>query len=62
MADPVTVLVVDDSALMRNLVSKIIEATPGLKVADKAMNGLFALQKIPAAIPTSSFSISRCPR
>jgi len=51
MPDPVSVLVVDDSALMRNLVSKIIEATPGLKVADKAMNGLFALQKIPRCDP-----------
>ncbi len=51
MPDPVSVLVVDDSALMRNLVSKIIEATPGLKVADKAMNGLFALQKIPKCDP-----------
>lgn len=51
MPDPVSVLVVDDSALMRNLVSKIIEATPGLKVADKAMNGIFALQKIPRCDP-----------
>ncbi len=51
MPDPVSVLVVDDSALMRNLVSKIIEATPGLKVADKAMNGVFALQKIPRCDP-----------
>ncbi len=51
MPDPVNVLVVDDSALMRNLVSKMIEATPGLKVADKAMNGLFALQKIPRCNP-----------
>ncbi len=51
MPDPVNVLVVDDSALMRNLVSKIIEATPGLKVAEKAMNGLFALQKIPRCNP-----------
>jgi len=49
--DPVSVLVVDDSALMRNLISKIIEATPGLRVADKAMNGLFALQKIPRCDP-----------
>jgi two-component system chemotaxis response regulator CheB len=49
--DPVSVLVVDDSALMRNLVSKIIEATPGLSVADKAMNGIFALQKIPRCNP-----------
>lgn len=51
MSDSVNVLVVDDSALMRNLVSKIIESTPGLKVADRAMNGLFALQKIPRCNP-----------
>ena len=51
MSDPVSVLVVDDSALMRNLVSKIVEATPGLTVADKAMNGIFALQKIPRCNP-----------
>lgn len=51
MSDPVSVLVVDDSALMRNLVSKIVEATPGLVVADKAMNGIFALQKIPRCNP-----------
>lgn len=51
MPDPVNVLVVDDSALMRNLVSKMIEATPGLRVADKAMNGLFALKKIPRCNP-----------
>jgi two-component system chemotaxis response regulator CheB len=49
--EPVSVLVVDDSALMRNLVSKIIETTPGLAVADKAMNGIFALQKIPRCNP-----------
>ncbi|MEI6875049.1 MAG: chemotaxis-specific protein-glutamate methyltransferase CheB, partial [Spirochaetota bacterium] len=36
---------------MRNLVSKIVEATPGLTVADKAMNGIFALQKIPRCNP-----------
>jgi two-component system chemotaxis response regulator CheB len=51
VSDPVSVLVVDDSALMRNLVSKIVEATPGLTVADKAMNGIFALQKIPRCNP-----------
>jgi two-component system, chemotaxis family, protein-glutamate methylesterase/glutaminase len=51
VTDPVKVLVVDDSALMRNLISKIIEATPGLAVADKAMNGVFALQKIPRCDP-----------
>ncbi|WP_251106231.1 protein-glutamate methylesterase/protein-glutamine glutaminase [Breznakiella homolactica] len=36
---------------MRNLISKMIEATPGLVVADKAMNGVFALQKIPRCNP-----------
>lgn len=51
MADQISVLVVDDSALMRNLVSKIVEATPGLRVADRAMNGAFALEKIPRCDP-----------
>ncbi|MFP4534604.1 MAG: chemotaxis response regulator protein-glutamate methylesterase [Spirochaetaceae bacterium] len=41
----IRVLVVDDSALMRNLVSRIIEAEPDLTVAGKAMNGQFALDK-----------------
>ena len=46
MADEISVLVVDDSALMRNLIGRMIEDTPGLVVAEKAMNGNFALQKI----------------
>jgi two-component system, chemotaxis family, protein-glutamate methylesterase/glutaminase len=51
MADEISVLVVDDSALMRNLISHMIEDTPGLTVAEKAMNGNFALQKIPRVEP-----------
>jgi two-component system chemotaxis response regulator CheB len=51
VADEISVLVVDDSALMRNLISKMVEATPGLRVAEKAMNGFFALQKIPRVNP-----------
>ncbi|MDR2965299.1 MAG: chemotaxis response regulator protein-glutamate methylesterase [Treponema sp.] len=51
MADEIQVLVVDDSALMRNLISHMVDETPGLKVADKAMNGQFALQKIPRVNP-----------
>jgi two-component system chemotaxis response regulator CheB len=47
----ISVLVVDDSALMRNLISKIVESTPGLCVAGKAMNGSFALEKIPLLKP-----------
>ena len=49
--DPVSVLIVDDSALMRNLVSRIVEADPNLSVAGTAMNGKFALQKMERLVP-----------
>ncbi len=49
--DALSVLIVDDSALMRSLIAKIIEATPGLAVADKAMNGRFALEKLARTHP-----------
>ncbi len=42
---PLSVLVVDDSALMRNLVSRILESAPDITVCGTAMNGKFALQK-----------------
>jgi two-component system chemotaxis response regulator CheB len=45
------VLVVDDSALMRNLVSRIVDAAPDLTVLGTAMNGQFALTKIPRLNP-----------
>jgi len=48
---PISVLIVDDSALMRNIISRIIDDAPGLTVAGKAMNGHFALQKIPKLKP-----------
>jgi len=51
MADEIAVLIVDDSALMRNLIGHMVEDTPGLRVAEKAMNGRFALQKIPRVEP-----------
>ncbi len=46
MTNPINVLVVDDSALMRNLVSKIVQSCPELAVIGTAMNGKFALSKI----------------
>ena len=49
--DAISVLIVDDSALMRSLIGKIIEAEPSLRIADKAMNGRFALQKIARSQP-----------
>ncbi len=48
---PLGVLVCDDSALMRNLISRIIDGAEGLAVVGKAMNGKFALQKIPHLKP-----------
>jgi two-component system chemotaxis response regulator CheB len=51
VADEISVLIVDDSALMRNLIGKMVEATPGMVIADKAMNGRFALDKIPRVNP-----------
>lgn len=42
----IQVLVVDDSALMRNIVGKIIDAVPDMVTVGKAMNGEFALEKI----------------
>ncbi|MDR1899728.1 MAG: chemotaxis response regulator protein-glutamate methylesterase [Treponema sp.] len=51
MSDEISVLIVDDSALMRNLIGRMVEATPGLVIAEKAMNGVFALQKIPRVNP-----------
>lgn len=49
--DKISVLVVDDSALMRNLVSRIIDSSPNLHTVATAINGKFALEKIPACKP-----------
>jgi len=42
----VRVLVVDDSALMRKLIPKILERDPSIEVVGTAMDGAFALKKI----------------
>jgi len=51
MSDEIGVLIVDDSAMMRNLIGRMVEDTPGLVIAEKAMNGIFALQKIARVNP-----------
>lgn len=43
---PKTVLVVDDSNIMRRLVSEIVGSDPDFKVVDTAENGKIALQKV----------------
>lgn len=49
--DDISVLVCDDSALMRNLIGRIVDETEGLKVCGKAENGQDLLDKIPTANP-----------
>ncbi|HUR37354.1 MAG TPA: chemotaxis response regulator protein-glutamate methylesterase [Terriglobales bacterium] len=46
MSEPVRVLVIDDSALMRKLIPQIIERDPDIKVVGTAMDGEFGLRKI----------------
>ncbi|NEQ70992.1 MAG: chemotaxis response regulator protein-glutamate methylesterase [Symploca sp. SIO2D2] len=47
----VRVLIVDDSVVIRRMISKVIEADPELEVAGIASNGQIALQKIPQFNP-----------
>jgi two-component system, chemotaxis family, protein-glutamate methylesterase/glutaminase len=46
MRKPLRVLVVDDSALMRKLIPKILEQDDSIEVVGTAMDGHFALKKI----------------
>ena len=48
---PITVLVVDDSIVMRRLVSDILADDPGIQVVGTAANGEVALAKIPQLNP-----------
>src|SRR5260370_8355212 len=45
-AEPVRVLVVDDSALMRKMIRKILETDVSIHVVGTAMDGNFGLKKI----------------
>lgn len=49
--DNISVLVCDDSVLMRNLISRIVNETEGMTVVEKAENGKDLLEKIPVAKP-----------
>ncbi len=46
MTQPIRVLVVDDSALMRKLIPQMLERDGSIKVVGTAMDGTFALAKI----------------
>ena len=51
MKKPVRVLVVDDSALMRKLIPRILEQEPSIEVVGTAIDGNFALKKIDDLAP-----------
>jgi len=51
MKKPIRVLVVDDSALMRKLISQMIERDGSIQVVGTALDGTFALEKIPELRP-----------
>lgn len=49
--EDIDVLVCDDSALMRNVISRVIDSTPGMRVAEKAMNGQLLIEKLKFITP-----------
>ena len=49
--DDISVLICDDSALMRNLISRIVDETEGLKVVGKAENGQALLDMLKSTKP-----------
>ena len=51
LADKIRVMVVDDSALMRKLISEVLMKDPEIEVVSTAMDGLFALRKIEQSKP-----------
>ncbi len=51
MADNIKVMIVDDSALVRQVVSQALTSAPGIEVIGTASDPLFALQKMKAQWP-----------
>ena len=44
--EDISVAICDDSALMRNLISRVVDETEGMSVIGKAMNGQFLVDKL----------------
>jgi two-component system chemotaxis response regulator CheB len=51
MADKIKVMIVDDSALVRQVVSQALASDPGIEVSDVASDPIFALQKMKSRWP-----------
>ena len=61
MSSPVRVLVIDDSALMRKLISQMLEKDPSIEVAGTAMDGEFGLKCAGIGFGDRNGSVSRTP-
>ena len=51
MPQPIKVLVVDDSALMRRVITRLLEAQPDIRVIDTARDGEEAIRKVASLHP-----------
>lgn len=51
MSPPIKVLIVDDSAIVRQVLTEVIESDPGLKVIGSAADPYIAAQKIAEEVP-----------
>jgi len=60
MADNIKVMIVDDSALVRQVVSQALAREPGIEVVATASDPVFALDKLKTLWPASSSSTSKC--
>ena len=58
---PIRVLIVDDSAVVRGLIARALKTDPDIVVSGTAMHGQTALSWMRKTWSTSSFLTSRCP-
>jgi two-component system chemotaxis response regulator CheB len=51
MSDKIRVLIIDDSAIMRRLIAKMLSVHPAIEIVGTALNGRFGLDKMEALKP-----------
>ena len=51
MSDKIRVLIIDDSAIMRRLITKMLSVHPAIEIVGTALNGRFGLEKMESLKP-----------
>ena len=51
MADPIRVLIVDDSAVVRQVMSEVLARAPGIEVIGSASDPIFAMDRMKKSWP-----------